>query len=126
MKNTQTVKETLFKAIDDYEDYNILMEGILCSTVRSTYIDLFQDIRNEYGIEIVIVGLTTPLEVCLERIQHRNGGKPINEELVAQKLKTVEKGLPYFKQAGFRMFRVDTSKYSKDRIVQLFLKNIGG
>lgn len=33
--------------------------------------------------------LDTPLEVCLDRIQQRNGGKPINEQLVADKVRSI-------------------------------------
>ncbi len=34
--------------------------------------------------------LDTPIEVCLARIQARNGGKPIKEDLVRDKIKSIE------------------------------------
>ena len=33
--------------------------------------------------------LDTPLDVCLKRIQERNGGKAINEKLVADKIRSI-------------------------------------
>ena len=84
-----------FKSTDDVKDalevfwgtnWNILMEGILSSTVYGTYADLFNT-RQEVGPErsIIILNLLPPLESCLERIQARNGGKPIKEDLVEGK-----------------------------------------
>lgn len=120
IRTTQAIKDSLYKALKDYPEYNVIMEGILCSTVRSTYVDLFIDIRKNYDVEIVIVGLTTPLEVCLERIQERNGGKDINEQLVVDKHRTVERGLPYFNNGIFKVVKIDTSKYDLPKLIDKF------
>lgn len=126
LRSNAVIKATLYKALDEYPDYNILMEGIICSTIRSTYISLFTEVKESYDIKVVVIGLTTPLQTCLDRIQERNGGKPIKEELVAAKERMIHRGFPYFDEAGFRVVRIDTSKYSKAKMIEKFLRAYGG
>ena len=109
MKTTDEIKaavEVLWNL-----DVNILMEGIMASTVRQTYIDLFQGLNTKYSStrDIIIFNILPPLEVCLQRIQQRNGGKPIKEEMVASKWATVEKNISHFQNAGFRCIKADNS-----------------
>lgn len=64
---------------------NIVFEGVVISTVYSSWA-AFDD---ELGRRVTWAFLDTPLDVCLARIQARNGGKPINEQLVADKVKAI-------------------------------------
>ena len=106
--------------------FHIIMEGVLASTVRQTYIDLFADLNyDKMTREIIIFNLLPPISVCLQRIQQRNGGKPIKEELVESKWKTVEKNVEHFRAAGFKTLVADNSNIEKSQTLDWFLENIG-
>lgn len=124
IRNMECVKTTLYAALGMYPDYDIIMEGILCSTVFSSYSDLFHIIENQTDRQVMILSLLPPLEVCLERIQSRNGGKPIKEDLVAGKRVSVARSHEKFKQEGFTCVKVDSSRVPKERMLNAFLKTI--
>ena len=122
--STQEIKDATEKFWNS--NYHILMEGILASTVRQTYIDLFSELNYDgKKREIIIYNLLPPLETCLQRIQLRNGGKPIKENLVEDKWKTVEKNVVHFANAGFKSLVVDNSNITKEQTLDWFFENIG-
>lgn len=122
--NMTCVKTALYAALGMYPDYDIIMEGILCSTVFSSYSDLFHIVENQTGRQVMILSLLPPLEVCLERIQSRNGGKPIKEDLVAGKRASVARSHEKFKQEGFTCVKVDSSRVPKERMLNAFFKTV--
>lgn len=124
IRNMECVKITLYAALGMYPDYDIIMEGILCSTVFSSYSDLFHTIENQTGRQVMILSLLPPLEVCLERIQSRNGGKPIKEDLVAGKRISVARSHEKFKREGFTCVKVDSSRVPKERMLNAFFKTV--
>ena len=107
-------------------NFNILMEGVLASTVRQTYIDLFSRLNKEKPIKrhIIIYNILPPLETCLKRIQERNGGKPIKEELVASKWKTVNNNIKHFQNAGFNSLSVSNENIPIESTLDWFFANI--
>lgn len=124
IRNMECTKTTLYAALGLYPDYDILMEGILCSTVFSSYSDLFHEIEDQTGRQVMILSLLPPLEVCLERIQTRNGGKPIKEDLVAGKRGSVARSHEKFKQEGFTCIKVDSSRVPRERMLKAFLQTV--
>lgn len=67
-------------------DCNVLFEGVLVANSKLPYMHLMQELdettkRRKYGF----IYLDIPVQTCLDRIQIRNGGKEINEELVIGK-----------------------------------------
>lgn len=120
LKTTDDVKMAL-EAVWSL-NYNILMEGILASTVRKTYIELFKNMNSEHKFqrEIVIFNLLPPLQVCLDRIQVRNGGKPIKEQLVENKWKIVEGNVKHFEAAGFKCFKVSNEGITREDTLKWF------
>ena len=124
IRNMTCVKTALYAALGMYPDYDIIMEGILCSTVFSSYSDLFHIIENQTGRQVMILSLLPPLEVCLERIQSRNGGKPIKGDLVAGKRTSVARSHEKFKQEGFTCVKVDSSRVPKERMLNAFFKTV--
>lgn len=62
----------------------VLFEGVVVSTIYGPWVDW-----SKANGGMIWAFLDTPLEVCLKRIQERNGGKPIKEEQVAAKHRTI-------------------------------------
>lgn len=119
-RTNEETRQALFAALE-YTEMDILMEGVIASTIKSTYVNLFRDIQAR---KIIVVSFIPPIEVCLERIYQRNGGKPIKEEQVYSKWRTVDRNVEYFRQHGFTSLRIDTSKVTKDQMLPRFLKTI--
>lgn len=120
--NAET-KQALEYALSHYPDYDIVMEGVIASTIKSTYAELFRNLE-EKGHQVLIMAFVPPLKVCLERIQQRNGGKPIKEDLVESKWRSVNSGVDYFRNEGLTCLRIDTSKCSKESMLKNFLKTV--
>ena len=125
VKDTDTVKAST--RILWNLDFDILMEGILASTVRQTYIDLFSSLNKEmeFQREIIIYNILPPLQECLKRIQLRNGGKPIKEDLVKSKWETVRNNHKYFEEAGFNSMIVSNEGISRDETLDWYYTNLG-
>ena len=126
LRDNWTTRMTLYAALDGFPEYNVLMEGIMASTIRSTYIGLFQEVQEYYGddLTIMIISLLPPVEVAISRVYSRNGGKPINEEAVRGKWETVARNVAAFADAGFTSVRVDSSKVPKHKMLKAFLKTV--
>lgn len=126
LRDNWTTRMTLYAALDGFPEYNVLMEGIMASTIRSTYIDLFQEVQEYYGddLTIMVLSLLPPVEVAISRVYSRNGGKPINEEAVRGKWETVARNVAAFGEAGFNSLTLNTAKISKERMLRAFLKKV--
>ena len=68
---------------------NVLFEGVIVSTIFERYLTLSRALVRSKAGPFVWAYLDTPGELCLRRIQARNGGKPIKEELVLNKLASI-------------------------------------
>lgn len=122
--NNELTQNAFWYILKKYPEYDILLEGIIASTIYSTYKDLFKAAEEKYpDRKVLIVNFIPPLEVCLERVQERNGGKPIKEQAVEQKWKTVKRCSEKFKQ-DFTSIILDTSKVSKEDMPRKFWKVI--
>lgn len=125
LKNNEITRMTLYAALDGFPEYNVLMEGIMASTIRSTYIDLFHEVENYYHeLKVIIISLLPPVEVAISRVYQRNGGKPIKEDAVRGKWDTVARNVEYFADAGFTSVRVNSAKVAKHKMLKAFLKTI--
>ena len=124
IKSIDIVERALEYALISFPKYDIIMEGILCSTTYSSYADMYRKAEKKYSVQPIILSLMPPVEVCLARIQERNGGKPIKEDLVANKWGMVYRSHKKFKAAGFTTVRVNTEKVPKNKMQAAFLKTI--
>lgn len=125
LKNNDITRMTLYAALDLFPEYDVLMEGIMASTIRSTYIDLFHEIESTYkGLKVLIISLLPPVEVAISRVYKRNGGKPIKENAVRGKWETVERNAKYFADAGFDSIRVNSAKVKRSQMLPAFLKTV--
>lgn len=121
--NTLTEKVIRY-AVQKFPDYNIMMEGVIASTIFSTYAVLFKALEIEYDIKPIIISLLPPVEVCLKRVYERNGGKPIKEEAVIAKWRMVERGHEKFKKEGFIALRLDNSHIPKEKMLKAIMKKL--
>ena len=125
LKNNEVTRMTLYAALDMFPEYDVLMEGIMASTIRSTYIDLFHEVERNYKrLKVLIISLLPPVEIAIERVYSRNGGKPIKEDAVRGKWNTVERNARYFAEAGFDSIRVNSAKVKKAQMLSAFLKTV--
>ena len=125
LRDNWTTRMTLYAALDGFPEYNVLMEGIMASTIRSTYIDLFHEVEEYYDdLKVLVISLLPPVEVAISRVYSRNGGKSIQEDAVRGKWETVARNVSAFREAGFTSVRVDSSKVPKDKMLKAFLKTV--
>ena len=105
--------------------FNILMEGVISSTIYSTYSNLFKNLNSDNSRRVIIATLLPPVEICLKRIQLRNGGKPINEELVKGKYETMLRNHEKFLADGFECLKLDNSAIKLEETREWFLSSLG-
>lgn len=84
IKTTEAVREAIQSARARKPKY-VIFEGVIISTVFESWHEFSKKIGG-----MLWVYLDTPLAVCLERIQQRNRGAKINENLVHNKIKSIE------------------------------------
>ena len=110
LKNNEITQKAFWYVLKKYPEYNLLMEGIISSTIFSTYFELFTKAQEKYAdLQVIVLELTPTIQVCLNRIQQRNGGKPIKEELVSAKQKMIHRACEKFETAGIEVIRWDNS-----------------
>lgn len=113
-------QKTLWYLLKKYPNHDIIMEGVISSTIYSTYSELFQKIEQKYpDTRVAIISLLPDIEVCLKRIQKRNGGKAIKEELVFSKWRSVERNAKKFKNDG-----LISIEYRKNLSKEEYVKSI--
>ena len=128
--NNELTKKAFWYVLKKFPQYNLVMEGIISSTIFSTYEQLFREAEKKYSdVRVVVLRLVPPVEECLKRIQKRNGGKPIKEDLVADKYKMIERACNKFKTAGIKVLTWDNTrpipeKTSKIPPLYKLLKNL--
>lgn len=85
IKTQGAIKNALHQLALDPRAEVILFEGVVVATIFKPWWDFSDD----WDGGMTWAFLDTPLEVCLARIQERNGGKPIKEDQVADKHRTI-------------------------------------
>lgn len=123
--NKAFTEKALDYALKKFPEYNILMEGILAATTYSTYVDLFKRVQEKYKVQPVIYYLMPPVEICIERIKKRNGGKAFKEDLVRAKYGMMVRGVEKFVRDGsFPVFVVDNSGIKKSDVITQFFADM--
>lgn len=121
--SNEDTRTALKYALEHYPDYDIVMEGVIASTIKSTYAELFKSLEAQ-GHQVLIMAFVPPVKVCLERIQQRNGGKQIKEDLVVSKWRSVISGVKYFRDEGLTVLKINTAKCPKENMLKNFLKTV--
>lgn len=107
--------------------YNIVFEGILASTVFSTWRDVLLKHQNEEEVKrkAYVINLLPPFEVVKERLLKRNGGKEVKWEQVESKYRTVKKNATKFAESGLTSLEVDNSGITIEETLDWFFELVG-
>ncbi|WP_270364008.1 hypothetical protein [Bacillus paranthracis] len=108
--------------------FSILMEGVISSTIYSTYLNLFKELeeRQNPNRKILIYNLLPPFEVCLERIKGRSPDTfhKIKVEQIEGKWRTVSRNAKKFADEGLDSIVVDNSSIKKQDTLKQFLNYV--
>lgn len=80
----------------------VLFEGILVSTIYTPWRDWSQSIGG-----MIWAYLDTPIDVCIKRVQERNGGKSVKDDLIKSKYTTIDRTMAKAKLDGERTETLD-------------------
>lgn len=120
LSDTQVVKELLKQLWK--RKCHIMYEGVIVGDIKSTFYDLMVAFRGVYDRNISFCFMGTKFSECLRRIQVRNGGKPIKEDLVKSKYKNSITHLKYYLSQGNVECRVLDTAGSVSEVAQRFLE----
>lgn len=98
LSDTQVVKFVLSRLWK--RNCHILFEGVIVGDIKSTFYDMMKAFNEVHHRHISFCFMGTKLSECLRRIQGRNGGKPIKEDLVRGKYKNSTTHLKYYLEQG--------------------------
>jgi len=106
--------------------YSIILEGILASTVFSTYANMFLEYEaKKPKRKAIIFSILPPFEVIKERVLKRNGGNDnIKWEQLESKWRTVKKNVAKFDEAGLVSLEVDNSNIKLEDTLEWFFNTI--
>lgn len=65
------IKRAILASLNVYPGYNVLFEGMMISTIKSTFYDYLLRLEAARGIQPVFVILVTPADACIRRLQER-------------------------------------------------------
>lgn len=88
---------------------HIMFEGVIVGDIYSTFKDLMLSFNEVWPRDISFCFMGTRYKECLRRIQGRNGGKAINEELVQQKYKNSLRHITGYAEEGIDCKVLDTT-----------------
>lgn len=135
-KNNQQTLDALDKAIelskpDGYLDkmydmnFDILMEGVISSTIYSTYTKLLQAKSKEIPwLSILVLNFLPSVEICIDRVIERNGNANIDKKAIRSKWNTVQRNHYRFKHDGLKSIIVNNENTPVDSMLKLFLRTV--
>jgi hypothetical protein len=103
------------------KDVHILFEGVIVGDIKSTFYDLMKAFCAIRPRECHFCFMGTKFKECLRRIQVRNGGRDINEDMVKAKYQNSLKQLIYYADQGDVGVQVLNTNGNISQIVERFL-----
>lgn len=98
--------------------HHMLFESLMISGTFQRWLDF--SLRYGGPEQFAFATMDTPLELVFERIQQRNGGRPIKEETVVKHRRQVFRCAEKFGAAGARSYFID-HRYSYEQVKGLLL-----
>lgn len=117
--------DEIFYSLDyilkNYQELDIIMEGIFFSTLKTRPQNKIKEIKQKYDKITVIMYLTCPIEQCINRVINRNGKKPKTKHLLL-KHKSARNQYKNYKKEGIITIPIDTSKLQLEQYKPILLK----
>ena len=124
LPSVDIVKAALLIAHVYRPDYWIVFEGMMISTIKSTFFDYLLYMQRDYAIEPLFVILDTNPEACIERIARRGTMKPgLKYENIASKCANVVKHAKTYDQSLVRYIYPD--HVQTEDMLETFLDVVG-
>ena len=112
--DTFKTTEQIFDTLDLLWElpYNLIMEGVISSTVFSTYKQWFEcaNDRHKSKRNITVASILPGEDTCINRVLQRNGGKKVKTDLIRGKYRTVERNHRKFCSTSIPAIKLDNSK----------------
>jgi P-loop Nucleotide Kinase1 len=104
---------------------HLLFEGIIAASIKVPFLEFLTEKAAEFPRRISFCFLDTPLELCLERIRLRNGGKPIVERIVASKHRIIARHRSFYVEQGVYCPLLDATNGTPTEVLSRFLNLYG-
>lgn len=115
--NKAFTEKVFWYILKHYPEYNILLKGAVASTYYGPYIEMFKAAQQKYpSHRIWVCSLIPSYKICLKRVLHRNGGKPINEQRLLHRYNYVVSSHQKFVDAGIHAFTWDNKGAKKKQV----------
>lgn len=85
---------------------HVLIEGL----VLSSAVSLWTEVAEEFPGEVVLAFLDTPVDVCIQQVYKRNGGRPIKEKQLISHHGTIGRQRARFAERGIRVENIDHTR----------------
>jgi hypothetical protein len=103
------------------EIYGVVFEGMMISTIRSTFYEFLTSMPD---IEPIFIGLVASTDGCVKRIEGRGSMKAnLKIDNIANKCSLVTRNIDSYDQAMVRRIKVDTTP--KEAMLLKFLEAVG-
>lgn len=81
ISKVDAVKAAIIDAIEEYPQYyGILFEGMMLSTIKTTFYDYLLMLQADYAIEPRFIVLRTNIDSCIQRIRQRGSMRDMTRE----------------------------------------------
>lgn len=124
LKTNDQIKQAILDLRDDYPTFNIVFEGMMISTIKSTYYNFLLELARTDGIEPLFVILRASIDTCLEHLHARGTMREgVNVENIAGKCQLVIRHAAEYDQQYVR--HINVNLMPRDRMLATFLAEIG-
>ena len=125
MKTVDNIKNSILRTIETCPGYWIVFEGMMISTIKSTFYDFLLGIHREHKhIFPVFVVMNATLDGCINRITNRGTMRPgMNVEMVYDKNKNILRHVQTYDQRFVRYLNVED--LNEEDMLPEFLRLVG-
>lgn len=117
-ESTDHVLNTIMWAMVNLKPKIIVFEGMIYS-LSYRFATKVSDFVKKYNYKYVALSLYTEPNVVLDRIYKRNGGKQIKENLILDKIKTVQVSHNKLINNGYNSKIIDTTNIKEDEMYKV-------
>lgn len=105
------------------KDVHLIYEGVIVGDIKTTFYELMKHLRSTHYRKVSFCFMGTSLKTCLARVQIRNGGKPVKEDVITDKYKNSMRYLKWYLSQGDVDCEVLNTKGTTREVFQRFLVN---